>query len=66
MNKPMTTSKNNAKSIKNKTYNDWTSLIWTPVGTKAVKNPIENIAIIKQIFSKNSINLVSISYCDGI
>jgi len=66
MNKTNTTAKNIANNIRKRTYIDWTTFIWIPVGTKAVKNPIENMPSTKQIFKRNSISLVSSSYCDGI
>ena len=56
MNKPKTNARNKVRSIKNKTYNDWTNLIPIPVGIKAVKNAIENMASIKQIFNTNFMN----------
>ena len=56
MNKPKTNARNKVRSIKNKTYNDWINLIPIPVGIKAVKKAIENIASIKQMFSMNFMN----------
>lgn len=56
MNKPKTNARNKVRSIKNKTYNDWTNLISIPVGIKTVKKAIENIASIKQMFNTNFMN----------
>jgi hypothetical protein len=56
MNRPKTTARNKVRSIKNKTYMFWTNLIWTPVGTRAVRNAIENMASIKQTFNRNFMN----------
>jgi len=58
--------KTKVNKIKNKIYNCCINLIWTPTGINETRKAIENMAIVKQILSKNSTNLVSISYCDGM
>lgn len=63
---PKTTPRNNTKSIRNRMYNDSTVLFCMPLGTNDVIKTIENKPTIKHMFNKNSMNFVSISYCDGI
>ena len=58
--------KNRVNKIRNKTYSFLTKLIPIPVVDKAVRNAIENIETVKDMLNKNSKNLVSISYCDGM
>jgi hypothetical protein len=60
------TPRNNTNKIKKRMYNCCINLIWIPVSNIATKNTIENIATIKLMLSKNSMNFVSISYCDGM
>jgi len=58
--------KNRVNNIRNKTYSCLTKLIPIPVVDKAVRNAIENIETVKHMLNKNSKNLVSISYCEGM
>lgn len=58
--------KNKVNNMRNRTYNCCTNLIWVIVCVKAIKNAIENIITMRQIFNRISKNLVSISYCDGM
>ena len=58
--------KNKVNKIKNRIYDRYTNLICIPIGVNENRNAIENMATVKQILNKNSKNLVSISYCDGM
>ena len=66
MNIPKTTPRNNVKSIRNRLYSISMKLLCMPVGIKATRNAIENMANTKPMFNMNSKNFVSISYCVGI